>query len=123
MTTRLTLPADVVLNLTTWAREHVEHPNEEAAWDALERDALMLINCHVYVESVEDGHGGEERYPRPVKARVTGFETRRGWVNVNDDSKCIYLDPYVDVEILEPGFEKGAEWTYGRTHLWRKATP
>jgi hypothetical protein len=112
MTTRLTVPADVVLNLTVWAREHVEHPNEDAAWDALERDCLMLINCDVYVE--EDG----EFIPflTPVKARITGYETRRGWVNMNEDAKAVYLDPYVDVEIEG----HGAAYTYGRTHFWRK---
>jgi hypothetical protein len=112
MTTRLTVPADVVLNLTVWAREQVEHETEEAAWDALERDSLMLINCDVYVE--EDG----EFIPflTPTKARVTGYETRRGLVNRNEDWKYVHLDPYVDVEVEG----HGAAYTYGRTHFWRK---
>jgi hypothetical protein len=115
MTTRLTVPADVVLNLTVWAREHVEHPNEAAAWDALERDALMLINCDVYVE--EDGEFID--FLSAKRARVTGYETRKGWVNVNEDSQYVYLDPYVDVEVEGHGLT----YTYGRTHQWRKATP
>jgi hypothetical protein len=112
MTKRLRVEADPVLNLTVWAREHVEHPNEDAAYAALEEDALTLMLSEVYVE--EDGEFIP--FTTPTKGTVVGFETRRGWVNVNDDAKAVYLDPHVDVEVEGHGILQ----TYGRTHFWRK---
>ncbi len=113
MTTRLTLPADVVLNLTVWAREHVEHASEDEAWAGVIADAAFLRGREVYVGEIENP---ERNFDPPRKATVTRYTTAPGSMNINSDSQYVYLDPYVDVEVEG----HGAAYTYGRTHQWRK---
>jgi hypothetical protein len=118
MTTRLTVQADAVLNLTEWAREEVEHASAEEGWEAYYADRDALVGKEVYVTSVESGRCEEIEYDRPVKARIVGMNDEDA--NMNDDHEWVYLDPYVDVAVLEDGVDKGAGFTFGRTHKWRK---
>jgi hypothetical protein len=115
----MTVQAKLVLDLNEWAREHVQHESEEAAYDALLLDSQDLLGKEVYVHEVEDGEGGVWQFDPPVKAKVTRYEIRAEYLNYNDDREWFYIDPYVDVEILE-GERKGPGYTFGRTHQWRK---
>ena len=124
MTTHMTVQADVVLNLTEWSREEVEHASAEAAWDAYYEDLQTLVGREVYITSVENGWCATMKgwcaaieYDRPVKARVV--EMAGDEVNMNYDEEWVYIDPYVGVAVLEDDVPHGAGFVIGRTHKWR----
>jgi len=112
--------ADEVLNLTEWAKQTVEHPDAASAWAAFEADAQMLTGRDVYVDTIESGRLEEAFGEGRVRARVTSVETRRGWVNVNDEWDAFYIDPYVDVALEGHDVADSSGWTYGRSHKWPK---
>lgn len=108
-----------VFNFSAWARRTVEHANEDDAWAALEADAKEMAGREVYIEEVDTG-SCTLYLAKPIRVRVTGYETGRGKVNVNDDAEFVYIDPYVDFETLEDEITEESVWVYGRTHKWRK---
>jgi hypothetical protein len=119
MTTRLTMQADAVLNLTEWAREEVEHANAEEAWEAYYADRDAIVGKEVYVTTVEAGYGADAHmYDHPVKAQVIAMAEDE--VNMNYDEEWVYIDPFVDVDVREDGVPHGVGIVYGRTHKWRK---
>jgi hypothetical protein len=118
MTTRLTMQADVVLNLTEWAREEVEHASAEGGWEAYYADRVALDGKEVYITNVETGECQTIEYDRPIKAHVVAMASDE--VNMNYDEEWVYIDPFVDVIVLEDGVPHGAGFVYGRTHKWRK---
>lgn len=111
---------DGFLDFDTWAKEQVEHATEEEAWAAFLADAAWLKGQTVWISGVETGHCERIEFDRPVLCTVTAVETRKGWVNVNEDPWVGYIDPYIDVRILAEGFPQGAGFTYGRSHTWKK---
>ena len=119
MTTRMTVQAKAVLDLNEWARGHFQHESEEEAHAALLLDSQDLLGTIVYVRETETGDGGVWQFDPPVKAKVTRYEARPGYLNYNDGAEWVYIDPYVDVLILE-GEHAGEGYTFGRTHMWRK---
>ena len=118
MTTRLTLQADPVLNLTEWAREEVEHANAEEGWQAYYADRDAIVGKEVYITSIESGYCQEIQYDHPVKAHVIAMPHDE--VNMNYDEEWVYIDPFVDVVVREDGVPHGVGIVYGRTHKWRK---
>jgi len=118
MTPHATVPATPVLNLTEWSRQEIEHPDDETAWAAYYADRDALLGKEVYITEIETGECSTIQYDRPVKARVTDIAGDE--VNMNYDSEWYYIDPFVDVELLETCVPEGARFTYGRSHRWRR---